>query len=362
MDQVTFEEIIGFRDEDTGLAGFVCIDSTVLGPADGGVRMFPYRSVGDAVTDVTRLARAMTFKWAACGEARGGGKAVIMADPARQKSDRMLERFGRFVDSLGGRYWAGQDSGLSLADMDVIRRGTRYVSTLPRDSGGAGEIGPVTARGAIYAMQACAERAWGVGALAGRRVALQGLGSCGWAALELLVDAGCEVTVTDLDGDRVAGAVEQFGVAATDPDGIYDLDADIFAPFALGSVLTASTIARLKAKVIAGSANNILADESLEALLTEKGIVYAVDFIANAGGAIADAEALSCDGFDQARLDRKLKQIGPRVLEVLDLADRHDVTPYEAARRLAIARIDESSDAALGHCSSTPVRFQTDSR
>lgn len=334
-----YEQLLVCNDPDVGLLAIVCIDSTVLGPADGGVRMFPYPTFADAVHDVTRLARSMTLKWAAAGEDRGGGKAVIVGDPKRDKGEALLRRFGQFVDSLGGQYWAGADAGTTLADMELVHAETRYVATLPVLAGGVGEIGPATAAGALHAMRACSARVWGDGSLRGRRVALQGLGSCGGSALEELVAEGAEVVVADVDGATVHRAQARFGVRTVEPDEIYDVPCDVFAPFALGGVLTHDTLARLDAQVVAGSANNVMAADDVEAAVVARGITYAVDFVANAGGAIKDADRFRPGGHDPVRVAAKLAAIGPRIETVLDRAGATGALPSVAARDLANERL-----------------------
>jgi leucine dehydrogenase len=281
----------------------------------------------------------MTLKWAAAGEDRGGGKAVIVGDPRRDKTEARLRRFGQFVDSLGGQYWAGADAGTTLADMEVVHAETAFVATLPVRAGGAGEIGPATAAGAIHAMRACCERVWGDGSLRGRRVALQGLGSCGASALAALVAGGAEVVAADPDPAAVARAVEHHGVRTVEPDAIYDVPCDVFAPFALGGVIDHNTLGRLDARVVAGSANNVMVDDEVEAAVVARGISYAVDFVANAGGAIVDAARFRAGGPDPAAVAAKLAAIGPRVVTVLERAATTGVLPSEAARGLAADRL-----------------------
>lgn len=330
------------NDPEVGLLAVVCIDSTVLGPADGGVRMHPYPTFADAVGDVSRLARSMTLKWAAAGESRGGGKAVILGDPRRDKNEALLRRFGRFVESLGGAYWAGADSGLDLADMEVVHAETEFVATLPTHAGGAGDIAPATASGVLHGIRACGARAWGTSDLMGRRVALQGVGECGRHALDQLVAAGAEVVVTDVDEQRVRAAVTRHGVRAVAPDAIYDVPADVFAPFALGGAVDRHRLERLDVAVICGSANNVMADDATEAEVVRRGIVYGVDFVVNAGGAIMDADRFAPDGFVVERVAAKLAAIGPRLDGVLDEATRGGILPSEAARRVAEARLREA--------------------
>src|SRR4051794_24146117 len=283
MQQHRFKKVVICNDSDSGLRAVIAIHSTALGPATGGLRMWTYANEHDAIFDALRLARGMTYKYAAAGVNLGGGKAVIIGDPKRDKTEALMRAMGRMIDQLGGEYITGEDVGTTLEDMETLYAETDHVVTLPEHCGGAGDISPATALGSIEAMRACAERAWGSPDLTGRRVALQGLGMVGGKALPMLVEAGAEVLVTDLDHERVAAAVAAHGVEAVEPDAIYDVDADIFAPYALGAVIDDDTVPRLKAKVVAGAANNILAEDRHGDALIERGIVFAVDYIANSG-------------------------------------------------------------------------------
>jgi glutamate dehydrogenase/leucine dehydrogenase len=334
------EQLVIVEDPGVGLMAVICIDSTVLGPADGGVRMFPYATLEAAIGDVTHLARAMTLKWAVAGVARGGGKAVIVGDPAGDKSAELFQRFGMVVESLNGRYWAGADAGITLDDLEQINTATSFVSTLPIHAGGSGDIGPFTAAGVLHGMRACLGRVRGDTTLAGRKVALQGLGSCGMAALAQLVGEGSDVVVTDTDPTKVGAAVAAHGVRAVEPHEILSVSADVFAPFALGGVIDRPTAEGLDVAIVAGSANNVMADDDAEAVLVDRGITYAVDFVTNAGGAIADAHRLDVRGGDLGSLDRELAAIGQRVLDVLDRADDADLLPSDAARTMAEERLE----------------------
>ncbi len=343
-----FEQLVVASDPPSGLLALICVDSTRLGPADGGVRMLPYPSVAAATADVTRLARAMTLKYAAAGEARGGGKAVIIGDPRRDRTEELLHAFGRAVDALGGRYWAGLDSGLTMDDMVTIHDTTRYVATLPETDGGVGDIAPATAAGVLHAMAACAERVWGTPSLEGRRVSLQGVGACGAAALDMLIARGAIVTIADTDPERARRAAARHGVAVVEPDRIWSVPADIAAPFALGGAVDHTTVDRLVSsgvRVLCGSANNVLAtrgpgDDTVEAALVDAGITWAVDFVANAGGCIADADRFHPDGHDPARVADRLAAIGPRTTAILDAADADGVLPSAAAVAVAHRRLD----------------------
>jgi leucine dehydrogenase len=315
------------------------VHSTALGPANGGVRMYPYDSWEDATRDAMRLARAMTYKWAAAGEDRGGGKSVIIGDPRKDKNEALLRAFGRFVDQLRGEYYVGEDVGISLSDMELIHLETDYVATLPVEAGGVGDIAPATARGVVRAMQACTAKVWGSPDLAGRTVAVQGLGAVGGTMLPMLLEAGATVTVTDIDQDKLDRVASDFPVHPVGADEIYSQDVDIFAPCAMGQIVNDETIPMLKARVVCGSANNQFAAEHHAAELERLGIVYAVDFVANAGGAIYDAEQFRKGGFSHARVQKKIDAIFDRTEQVFAAAERSGTTYVEAAYQLAEKRL-----------------------
>lgn len=334
------ERVVFCNDPASGLQAVIALHSTALGPANGGVRMRPYASTEEAVRDALRLSRAMTYKWAAAGEDRGGGKAVIVGDPARDKSEALLRAFGRFVDKLAGDYWVGEDVGITLSDMEVIHLETDYVATLPAEAGGVGDIAPATARGVLQGMRACLVRAFASPDLTGRRVVLQGLGACGSVLLDMLCEAGAQVVVADVDAGRVARAVERHpGVEAVDPAAVYDVEADVYAPCALGQVIGDETIDRLRVRVVAGSANNVFVEPRHAEELDRRGIVYGPDFIINAGGAIYDADQFRKGGFRAERAWRRIDAIHDRVLEVFALAEREGCTAQRAAEKLAEHRL-----------------------
>jgi leucine dehydrogenase len=342
-----FKKVVLCNDTDIGLRAVIAIHSTALGPATGGLRMWTYGTEEEAIMDALRLARGMTYKYAAAGVNLGGGKAVIIGDPNRDKSEALLRAMGRMIDQLGGEYITGEDVGTTLEDMEAVYSETDHVVTLPEHAGGAGDISPATALGSIEAMRACAERMWGSPDLAGHSVALQGLGMVGSKALPMLVEAGAEVVVTDVDKQKVLRAVNKFGVQAVDPADIYDQDVDIFAPYALGAVINDDTIPRLKVKVVAGSANNILAEERHGDELEKRGIVYAVDFVANSGGTIFDTDRYRKGGFQPERAMTNVRRIFERIEEIFDIADRDQIPYYRAAERLAEERIEAMNKVRL---------------
>lgn len=339
MQQYKFKKLVICNDTDSGLRAVIAIHSTRLGPATGGLRMWTYDREEDAIFDALRLARGMTYKYAAAGVNLGGGKAVIIGDPKKDKTEALMRAMGRFIDQQGGEYITGEDVGTTLDDMEMLYSETDHVVTLPVHAGGAGDISPATALSSVLATKACALRAWGSDSLAGRTVALQGLGVCGSKALKLIVDEGAAVIVSDVDTDKVNRAVAEFGVTAVAPDQIYDQDVDIFAPYALGAVINDDTIGRLRCKIVAGSANNILAEERHGDELQARGIVYAVDYIANSGGTIFDTDRFRKGGFQSERAWANVRRVYDRTLEVFDIADTEGIPYYRAADQLAERRI-----------------------
>ena len=333
------KKVVMCNDAETGLKAIIAIHSTQLGPATGGLRMWPYETEGAAIIDALRLSRGMTYKYAAAGVNLGGGKAVIIGNPKSDKTEALLRAFGRFLDQLGGEYMTGEDVGTTLADMETIYTETNYVVTLPTHCGGAVDIAPATAQGCLVATKACAKRVWGTDTLKGRTVALQGLGAVGYNALRLLMKEGAQVVVTDIDPLRIKAAVAEFGVATVAPSDIYSQDVDIFAPYALGAVINDDTIPRLRAKIVAGSANNVFAEDRHGDELERRGIVYAVDYIANSGGTIFDTDRLRKGGFQPDRAWANVNKIYERIEEVFQIADRDRIPYYAAADRLAEQRI-----------------------
>jgi leucine dehydrogenase len=347
MERYRFKKVVICNDTDTGLRAVIAIHSTALGPATGGLRMWTYDREEDAIFDAMRLARGMTYKYAAAGVDLGGGKAVIIGDPKTQKTEALMRAMGRFIDQLGGEYITGEDVGTTLHDMETLYSETNHVVTLPVHAGGAGDISPATALSSMLATKACALKAWGDDSLKGRTVALQGLGVCGEKALKLMVDEGARVTVADIDADKVSAAVAEHGVESCAPSEIYDVDADIFAPYALGAVINDDTISRLKVKVVAGSANNILAEERHGDELQARGITYAVDYVANSGGTIFDTDRFRKGGFQPERAWANVRRVYERTLEIFSIAERDGIPYYRAADRLAEARIDAINKVRL---------------
>jgi leucine dehydrogenase len=318
-------------DSDSGLRAVIGVHSTLLGPALGGTRIRDYGSVDEALTDVLRLSRAMTYKAAGAHLPLGGGKAVILGDPAEIKSEALLEAYGRAVDALGGTYVTAEDVGTTVSDMVVVSRRTGHVTGLPTETGGSGDPSPATAHGVLAAMRATARHLWGTDELDGRAVAVQGVGKVGSVLTELLVAAGCEVVIADVDAAAVEGVVAEYGVRAVPTAEILETRCDILAPCALGAVLNPETIPRLSCSAVVGAANNQLLGPEDGDRLTAAGILYTPDFIANAGGIINIVEELGPQGYSWERARQAVARIYDTTGIVLRRARQEGVTTAAAA-------------------------------
>lgn len=343
MQAAGHEQVTFFQDEKTGLKAIVAIHSTVLGPALGGCRVWPYESEAAALNDVLRLSRAMTYKNSAMGLPLGGGKAVIIADSTVDKTPALFEAFGRAVDRLGGHYITAQDVGTAPEDMVAIRRQTQWVAGLPKTSG---DPSPATAFGVYSGLKAALKHAFGSDDLKGRRVAVQGLGAVGMSLAERLFADGAQLVVADIAQKRIDQAVNDLGARAVTSDEIYDVDCDVFAPCALGAVINDDTIPRLTAKVVAGSANNQLAEARHGDALKARGIVYAPDFIINGGGVINVSDELQPGGYNRERAYALVGDIGNKVARALALADERGISTDAAAVMMAEERLQAARQTA----------------
>lgn len=341
MEKYDYENLFICQDHATGLKAIIAIHDTTLGPATGGCRMWTYETEEEAIEDALRLAKGMTYKYAAAGVNLGGGKCVVMGDPKTQKSEGLFRALGRFIERLGGLYLTGEDVGTTLREMEYIRMETEHIVTLPKELGGAGPISHATAFGVVQGMKACMEEALGVSSLQGVKVALQGLGSVGWHAAEILASEGAVLLVSDIDQEKVSLAVEQFGAQAVPTDEIHAQDVDVYCPCALGAVINDLTIGSLKCKVVAGSANNQLKEERHGDLLHERGIVYGPDYILNAGGTIYDTDRLSPGGFNYERAMKNVTRIYDTTKSLLKISKEQNVPSYKAADIFAEQRIEE---------------------
>lgn len=339
MEKYDYENLFLCQDKALDFKAIIAIHDTTLGPATGGCRMWQYNHEMEAIEDALRLARGMTYKYAAAGVNLGGGKAVIIADLHRKDREPIFRALGKFINRLGGKYITGEDVGTTLQDMEYIRMETEYVVTLPTYLGGAGDIAPMTAFGVIRAMQACWKRVYGSDNLMGKTITVQGLGAVGHNVVKQLHELGSKLLVTDIDPVKVEAMVRRFQVEKVDPDSIYNVDCDIFCPCALGGIINDNTLARLKCKIICGSANNQLKEERHGEILEEKGIVYAPDYIANAGGTIYDTDRLGVGGVSHERGKEKVSRIYQNMELVFEIADRDKIPTYLAADRMAEERI-----------------------
>jgi leucine dehydrogenase len=351
MSLLAHEEVVVRRGARTGIYIVVSIHSTVLGPALGGLRLWRYGALGDAIADGLRLSEAMTYKAAAAGLDLGGGKAVICVPPDRElppdeRRELMLD-VGDLVESLEGRYVTAEDVGTGTDDMAVIREQTRHVAGLPVDSGGSGDPSPITARGVESAIRACCEHRYGSGDLAGRRVTVIGSGHVGSHLAERLASDGAEISISDIDPGKRELA-ERLGGRWLDPADAPTADCDVLAPCALGGAIDRENVERLRCEIVCGAANNVLAERSLAGRLAERNILYAPDFIANAGGLINVYGELHSLG--RERLATLVDGIGEALGRVFEAAEARSVTPLAAARALAEERLDAAREAiALTH-------------
>jgi valine dehydrogenase (NAD+) len=333
------EQVVFGNDPDSGLRCIIAIHSTALGPGLGGTRFYPYTTEEDALVDVLRLSRAMSYKAACAGLDLGGGKAVIIGDPARDKSEVLLRAYGRFVDSLGGRYVTACDVGTYPPDMTVVARETRWATGGDPEHGGSGDSGVMTALGVYEGLKACAERAWGEPTVAARHVAVQGVGKVGRRLVEHLHADGAKITVADVDEDATAWAASHAGAEVVPTDKIHAVDADIFSPNALGGVLNDETIPELQCRVVAGGANNQLGRVEHGAALADEGILYAPDYVINAGGLIQVSDELHAGGYSEVRTRHRVATIRARLHDIFDEAVAAGVPTAEAAERVAERRI-----------------------
>lgn len=333
------EQLVICHDEATGLKALIGIHNTILGPALGGTRMWPYASEQEAITDVLRLSRGMTFKNALAGLNLGGGKAVIIGDP-KLKNEAFLRRFGRFVQSLGGKYVTAEDVNMKTSDMEYIAMETRHVTGMPEIKGGGGDPSPVTAYGTYVGMKSAAKKAFGSDSLEGKKIIVQGVGQVGKYLIDYLVKENAEVFVTDIFEDKLKEIANATGAQIVDPNLIYDLDMDIYAPCALGATINDDTIERLKCAVIAGSANNQLQDEDKHGrMLMEKGIIYAPDFLINAGGVINVAGEFS-GTYNREVAFTETEKIYHTCQTIFQKSEKENIPVQQAAIETAKARIE----------------------
>ncbi len=348
MEKYDYEQLVFCQDEASGLKAIIAIHDTTLGPALGGARMWTYASEENAIEDALRLARGMTYKNAAAGLNLGGGKTVIIGDPFKDKNEEMFRALGRFIQGLNGRYITAEDVGTTVADMDLIHEETNYVTGISPAFGSSGNPSPVTAYGVYRGMKAAAKEAFGSESLEGRTISVQGLGNVAYKLCEYLHNEGAKLVVTDINQAAIDRVVSDFDAIAVAPEEIYSQEVDIFAPCALGAILNDETIPQLKAKVIAGSANNQLQDSRHGDYLHELGIAYAPDYVINAGGVINVADELY--GYNSERAMKRVEGIYDSIEKIFEISKRDGIPTYVAANRLAeerIARVSKSRSQFL---------------
>ncbi|NMM46864.1 Glu/Leu/Phe/Val dehydrogenase [Flammeovirgaceae bacterium KN852] len=349
MTSMEHEQVVFCYDKPTGLKSIIGIHNTVLGPALGGTRMWNYASDSEALTDVLRLSRGMTFKNALAGLNIGGGKAVIIGDPRQLKNEAFLRRFGRFVESLNGKYVTAEDVSMSTADMVYINMETSHVTGLPEYMGGMGDPSPVTAYGTYVGMKAAAKRVYGADSLEGKKVLVQGVGNVGQYLVDHLTKENAKVFVSDINEEKLNEVNKKYGAEIIAPKDVYSFDMDIYAPCALGATLNDDTIPQLKCQIVAGAANNQLKDENVHgAELIKRGIVYAPDFLINAGGVINVYMEYAKSGHSKMAYEQSDK-IYDTLLEALDRAERENITPQEAAMKMAVDRIEKIGKVKLSY-------------
>jgi leucine dehydrogenase len=343
------EAVHAFSDQASGLQAIIAIHSTARGPAAGGCRMFAYPDDQAALDDALRLSRAMSHKNAVADLDLGGGKAVILGDPRALKSGPLFEAFGRCVEAVGGRYWSAEDVGVSPADLAHARKTTRFVAGLEgRHAAASGDPSPVTAEGVKRGIELCVRRVLGRG-LDGVTVAIQGVGHVGAYLADKLAAAGARLIITDVDGEAAQVVAARTGAVVVSTGEIFDAAAEVFAPCAMGGAISADTLARLKARIVAGGANNQLADPQAGALMRQRGILYAPDFVINGGGIINVAGEIRAlqrgEAFDPAWVEAKLGRLMETLDEVLDRAEAEHRAPHEVAVAIAQARIAAAKHA-----------------
>ena len=336
LDTYGHEQVVFCHNKDAGLKAIIAIHNTVLGPALGGTRMWPYKTEAEALNDVLRLSRGMTYKNAVAGLDIGGGKAVIIGDPSTDKSEALFRAFGQFVQSLGGRYITAEDVGIDVNDMEYVYRETEFVTGVHQVHGGSGDPSPFTAYGTLQGLMATLNKKYGDEDVGKYSYAVQGLGHVGMEYVKLLKERGAKLFVADLNPALVARAVDEFGAEAVKPEEIYDVAADVFSPCAFEYAINEATLPRLKAKVICGTANNQMSHVTgVEA--AKRGILYAPDYAVNAGGVMN--VSLEIDGYNRERAMRLMRNIYHTLGKVYDLSEREGITPQYAADRIAEARI-----------------------
>ena len=334
------EQVVFCNDKDTGLKAIIGIHNTVLGPALGGTRMWNYANEWEALNDVLRLSRGMSFKSSISGLNLGGGKAVIIGDAKTVKTPELMRKFGEYVHSLSGKYITAEDVGMETKDMDTVREVTPYVTGISEEKGGSGNPSPITAYGVFMGLKAASKYRFGSDNLEGKKVLVQGIGHVGEVLVQHLTESGALVTIADINEERLNQVGSKYGAKIFTGTDLFSAEVDIYAPCALGATINDDTIHKIQAKVIAGAANNQLANEVIHgAILKEKGILYAPDFLINAGGVINVYSELA--NLTRAQVMEKTENIYNTSLEIFKFAETNNITPHQAAMSMAQKRIDD---------------------
>lgn len=351
------EEVVYCHDPSVGLKAIIAIHNTALGPALGGTRMWPYKNEDEALIDVLRLSKGMTYKAAAAGLNLGGGKAVIIGDAKKDKTEGLFRAFGQFVNSLNGRYITAEDVGTCVTDMEHVFMETPWVTGIPKDFGGSGDPSPYTAHGVLMGLKSAVKFKLGSDDLKGVRITVQGLGNVGTNLVKYLTQEGAKVTVADIDADKVKRHVDEYKVTAAGVDEIVTLETDVFAPCALGAVVNDQSINKLKCKVIAGGANNVLAEHKHGDQLRELGILYAPDFVINAGGLMNVFVEL--EGYSPDRAFEKTRKVYENCWKVFEIAKKENTGTHVAANRMAEERIKTIGSLRQRHPGRSSRNFTT---
>ncbi|MDB5109125.1 MAG: Leucine dehydrogenase [Mucilaginibacter sp.] len=332
------KKVVFCSDPDTGLKAIIAIHDTTLGPALGGTRMWTYKTEQDALNDVLRLSKSMTYKAAISGLNLGGGNAVIIGDSRKDKTEALMRKFGRFIKNLNGEFITAEDVGTNPKDMEYIRMETQYVTGVPETIGGSGDPSPVSALGVFMGIKASVKELYGSDSLTGKSVIVQGIGRVGENLVKLLRDENAKVYVSDINEDRTGQVSKKYGAEAVSNNSIFDIDADIYSPCALGATVNTYTINKLKCAIIAGSANNQLENENIHGqMLLEKGILFAPDYVINAGGIINCYSELM--GFSKKRTMQLTENIYEATRNVLKLSKAEGISTIQAANKIAEKRI-----------------------
>jgi leucine dehydrogenase len=351
------EQVIFCHDKTVGLKAIIAIHNTTLGPALGGTRMWNYKTEDEALVDVLRLSKGMTYKAAAAGLNLGGGKAVIIGDSKTQKTEGLFRAFGQFVNSLNGRYITAEDVGTCVQDMEYIYMESQWVTGIPKDFGGSGDPSPYTAHGVFMGIKASCHEKWGNDEVRGKRIAVQGLGNVGTHLVKYLVEAGAQVIVSDIDNEKVKRHVDQYKVRSTAPDQILFEECDILAPCAMGAIVNDNSLGKIKAQIICGGANNQLAEPKHGNHLREKGILYAPDYVVNAGGLMNVFVEL--EGYSPDRAFDKTRMVYDNLSRVYSIAKRDSIGTHIAADRLAEERIKTIGSLRQRHAGKSNRSFTT---